>query len=195
MAQTDYENISDEGLMERISNTQDHQAFCHLVQKYTDQFYRAAYRICHNEMEAEDIVQEAFLKIWSGKAAWKTGKGAKFTTWFYRVIVNMSIDQRRKNKPAIYDEFEIADSKILQDEAMIKDLKERSIEMAIQNLPEKQAIALNLCFYEGLSNKEAADIMKVGVKAIESLLMRAKANLRDELIRVDMIEERGHKHG
>ena len=57
------------------------------------------------------------------------------------------------------------------------------LERAIQALPERQKAALNLCFYEGLSNKEAADILGVGVKALESLLMRAKTTLRDEMAR------------
>ena len=76
--------------------------------------------------------------------------------------------------------------------------QEQMLEDAIQELPERQKLALNLCFYEGLSNKEAAEIMEVGVKALESLLMRAKAGLKDILVRQGNLgdeEKRGHYYG
>lgn len=67
--------------------------------------------------------------------------------------------------------------------------KQGALEGAIQSLPERQKTALNLCFYEGLSNREAADIMGVSVKALESLLVRAKGALKDELSRRGMLTE------
>ena len=72
---------------------------------------------------------------------------------------------------------------------MIEQQKQKALEGAMQELPQKQRSALNLCFYEGLSNKEAADILGVGVKALESLLMRGKAGLKDILTREGILEK------
>ncbi len=175
---------SDESLMQRISGG-DHRAFASLVRKHTNRFFSLAYRTLGQYEEAEDVVQEAFLKLWHDPQKWNPSKNTRFTTWFYRVVLNMCIDRQRKasfvsplNMPDL-----LPDSTEKQDEKVIREQKERALEQAIQALPLKQKNALNLCFYEGVSNKEAADIMGVGVKALESLLMRAKAGLKDRLAR------------
>ena len=188
MAQT-LENLSDESLMERVQQN-DHQAFSVLVRRRTDMFYAAAYRVVMNQQDAEDIVQDAFLKIWDRPHLWKEGKGAKFTSWFYRIVMNLSIDKVRQHKKVkISDVEELVSDKNSQEKDLVLDEEQKILEKAIKNLPEKQMIALNLCFYEGISNKEAAEIMKISVKALESLLMRAKAGLKDSLFREGILEQ------
>ncbi len=176
---------SDKSLMARIQNG-DHKAFEILVNRYTGMFFTAAYRMCSHKEEAEDIVQEAFLKLWRNPHSWDSDKGAKFSTWFYRVITNQALDQIRKKRPEYRSDIldNISDNAASDQH---KELEDRSIqddlESAIQSLPPRQKAALNLCFYEGVSNKEAADILGVGIKAVESLLMRAKSGLRDAMAR------------
>lgn len=172
---------SDESLMERVV-AGDHQAFATLVERHTKMFFSAAYRVCGNPVEAEDIVQDAFLKLWAKPQAFDASKGVKFTTWFYRVVSNVAIDAARKKKPQVGAEIVdlMADGAAGADEMLVMDEQQRALEDAIQELPERQKIALNLCFYEGLSNKEAAEVLGVGVKAVESLLMRAKKALKDK---------------
>ena len=191
MAQT-LENLNDEGLMERVQKN-DHQAFAVLVERRTDMFYAAAFRMVMNAHDAEDIVQEAFLKIWNKPKLWKAGKGAKFTTWFYRIVMNMSIDKLRQlskeRNVEITDDLSLNEKS--QEQEMVLNEDQKSLDRALQTLPEKQLLALNLCFYEGLSNKDAAYIMKVSVKAIESLLMRAKAGVKSKLVRDGVIAEKG----
>jgi RNA polymerase sigma-70 factor (ECF subfamily) len=179
---------TDESLMGRIVSG-DQQAFASLVRRHSGLFFSAAFRMCHQEQEAEDIVQEAFLKLWQKPEAFDAAKGVKFTTWFYRVVTNLAIDKVRRKKPQTNPdvlEF-MADKKPLADMAMEEQQEQTALEKAIAALPERQRAALNLCFYEGLSNKEAAEIMDVGVKALESLLMRAKKALREELANAGMI--------
>lgn len=180
---------TDESLMIRIQ-TGDHQAFSELVGRHTQRFYAVAYRTCGHQETAEDIVQEAFLKLWRKPHSWKEGKGAKFTTWFYRVVVNTAYDFGRKKREEYgADNLDIyADDSLGADQALQQRQQQEQLEGAVQALPERQKAALNLCFYEGLSNKEAAEIMGVGVKALESLLMRAKKALKNELIRGGVIE-------
>ena len=180
----DYVNEDDESLMVYIRNG-DHEAFAVLVTRHSRMFYAAAYRMCSHQEEAEDIVQDAFLKLWKNPERWDPENGAKFTTWFYRVVTNQALDHVRKKKPSsksdILDRFE--DDRPDQLESLEESRLQGDLEEAIQALPDRQKAALNLCFYEGLSNKEAAEILGVGVKALESLLMRAKSGLRDELAR------------
>jgi len=185
-------HISDESLMALIVEG-DHRAFASLVERHNRMFFAAAYRICANGIESEDIVQDAFLKLWKKPGAFDATKGVKFTTWFYRVVTNVAIDAARKKKPHASDEviaFQ-ADQGALADEMMEANEQQTALEAAIQELPERQKLALNLCFYEDLSNKEAADILGIGVKALESLLMRAKKSLKETL---NTQEERRIRH-
>lgn len=175
---------SDESLMVDVQHG-DHEAFAILVRRHTKMFFSAAYRMCSSQDEAEDIVQEAFLKLWKNPHGWSPDNGAKFTTWFYRVVTNQALDYVRKKKPS-YDSENLdrfVDGKQNQLQELEDNKMQVDIERAINALPERQRSALNLCFYEGLSNKEAADVLGVGIKALESLLMRAKAGLREEMVR------------
>lgn len=193
----DIENIDDEGLMTLIQKG-DHEAFTLLVKRYTRMFYAAAYRMCSDQDMAEDIVQDAFLKLWNNPDLWDSARGAKFSTWFYRVVTNQAIDTMRKIKNTKGSDVleRMSDDRDSQHD-VLEDAEEQAImEEVIQTLPERQKIALNLCFYEGLSNKEAAEILGVGVKGLESLLMRAKAGLRDELMRRGILAgENGVRYG
>lgn len=172
---------SDESLMVAVKEG-SHQAFSILVRRHTPRFFQMAYRLCGRVQEAEDMVQEAFLKIWKNPMVWKDDKGAKFTTWFYRILFNQNIDRARSKKPvAVDDEYlqSFADDKNTPEMAVFVSEEQKIIEAALNSLPERQKVAITLCFYEGVSNSQAAEIMGVNVKALESLLMRAKMGLRD----------------
>ncbi|MFP4314131.1 MAG: sigma-70 family RNA polymerase sigma factor [Alphaproteobacteria bacterium] len=186
------EKLSDEDLMSRLAKG-DHQAFCVLVRRHTQRFYGCAYRICLHENDAEDVVQDCFLKLWDRPALWQKGQGAKFTTWFYRVVSNRALDIVRKRQCAERtggDELDAAASGDVGQEGMLQITQEqKALEAALSELSERQRQALNLCFYDGFSNKEAAEIMGLGVKALESLLMRAKNALREKMIKQGLIEE------
>lgn len=174
----------------------DQQAFAVLVRRHANMFFGAAYRMCGNVQEAEDCVQNAFIKLWEKPHSFDAGKGAKFTTWFYRVVTNMAIDgMRRRKKHVGADTLDYMPDESGNALDALEDKEARAmLETAIQSLPERQKMALNLCFYEGLSNQEAADIIGIGVKALESLLMRAKAGLREQLVsRPDMNNEERRK--
>ena len=185
----DNKNDSDESLMVRIQNA-DHRAFAQLVGRHTDRFFRTAYRISGDAFEAEDIVQESFLKLWQKPEIWQDGKGAKFTTWFYRIVSNQAVDHVRKKKPQTGLEplEHVVNHAGTQEQTIQRTEEQAMLEDAIGKLPKRQKRALNLCIYEELSNKEAAEIMGVGVKALESLLSRAKGKLKDNLVRSGAIK-------
>lgn len=160
----------------------NHHAFAELVTRHNKKFYSLAYRYVGARDEAEDIVQEAFIKLWEKPLMWQESRGNKFTTWFYKVIVNLCLDRKKKKRNLPLDEkIQIEDEKESHDKTMVRNEAQKVLESEIAALPERQQTALNLCFYEGLSNKEAAEIMGVNLKALQSLLMRAKANLKEKL--------------
>ena len=84
--------------------TGSHDAFAVLVQRHTERFYRLAYRYVQNREEAEDIVQDAFLKLWEDPGRWQPERNSKFTTWFYRIVVNLCLDWQKKKRPLALDE-------------------------------------------------------------------------------------------
>ena len=159
------------------------QAFSVLVQRHTERFYRLAYRYLQNKEAAEDVVQDAFVKLWEDPGRWQAERNNKFTTWFYRIVVNLCLDWRKKKKPLELgdQEFSIVDDREPPDIAIVRAEKQNLLEKEIAALPERQRTALNLCFDEGLSNQEAAEVMGLKLKALQSLVMRAKTTLKERL--------------
>jgi RNA polymerase sigma-70 factor, ECF subfamily len=168
-------------LLERIREGR-HDAFDVLVHRHSDRFYRLAFRVLGNAQAAEDIVQDAFLKLWEDPTRFRADRNVKFTTWFHRVVMNLCLDRRKKKTPQPLaerdewpDEAESADVQLGRRE------EQRQLEREIDALPDRQRVALHLCFEENLSNQEAAERMGVKLKALQSLVMRAKTTLRQRL--------------
>ena len=158
------------------------QAFATLVERHTGRFYRLAYRYLQSKAAAEDAVQDAFLKLWENPAIWQPERNSKFTTWFYRVVVNLCLDLRKRKGPvALDEEIPLIDDREPVDAAMMRIQEQKALEKEIAALPERQRTALNLCFDEGLSNQEAAAVMGVKLKALQSLVMRAKTTLKERM--------------
>jgi RNA polymerase sigma-70 factor, ECF subfamily len=153
------------------------------VQRHTERFYRLAYRYLQNKEAAEDVVQDAFVKLWEDPGKWQAERNNKFTTWFYRIVVNLCLDWQKRKKPLELgdQELTIADDRDSPDISILHAEKQGILEKEIAALPERQRTALNLCFDEGLSNQEAAEVMGLKLKALQSLVMRAKTTLKERL--------------
>lgn len=176
-----FSHLDDESLIRQIQQG-SHEAFAAMVNRYSSRFYRIAYRLVFNKSDAEDMVQEAFLRLWAKPQLWNPGKQAKFTTWFYKVVINLCLDLNKKKKPLdLPEDIELADRRPGQDALLGIHQEEALVDGFIKGLPERQQLALNLCFYEGLSNKEAAEILGIKVKALQSLIMRAKTTLKEKV--------------
>ncbi len=140
-----------------------------------------ATRMLGDRMEAEDIAQEAFVRIWKQAPHWRTGE-AKFDTWLHRVALNLCFDRLRgrREEPAdtLPDEPDPAAAPDQRIEARTRDERVRA---ALAALPVRQREALVLTYYQELSNLEAADLMGISADALESLLARARRTLRTQL--------------
>src|SRR5579883_1719792 len=174
---------SDEALMAAIAEEDDF-AFSQLVQRHLARTVGLATRLMGSRADGEEIAQEAFARVWAHAARWRPSGGgnARFTTWLYRIVVNLAID--RKRRPAfapIEDVVEPADE---ADDGFAQIHHRQvtdAVAAAVMRLPERQRTALTLCFFEGMSNIEAGKIMTLSVGAVESLLVRARRTLRAEL--------------
>jgi RNA polymerase sigma-70 factor (ECF subfamily) len=176
-----FEHHEDKELIFAIQNGAQ-TAFSELVKRYSAKSYNIAFRLVNQKEIAEDIVQECFVKFWSSPKKYDLKKEILFSTWFYRVITNRALDYKRKfiKETNFNESFEPVDNSQNIEEILDDAKFQTTLWNFINKLPEKQQLALNLCFYEGFKNKEAAEIMQISVKAIESLLIRAKNQLKKD---------------
>lgn len=160
----------------------DHNAFAVLVQLYAKEAYAVAYRFVCDRDEAEDIVQTAFLKFWERPAMWNPEFESRFKTWFFRIVVNLCLDWRKKKKPLLNGEsYECLMAESGQEEQFLLTERQALLEVQIKALPKRQRVAINLSYASGLSNKEAAEVMGVSLRSLQSLLMRAKSTIKRNL--------------
>ncbi|MCI5049357.1 MAG: sigma-70 family RNA polymerase sigma factor [Rickettsiales bacterium] len=174
--------MPDESLMDFI-HAGEVRAFETLVSRHHQRFYRQVYRWVLHAEDAEDVVQEAFMKIWSGKARWKAKKKARFTTWFYRILYNQAVDLLRKRNRSVSElKDDIPDEGPTAEDEQIDKQRQMALRSVLKELPERQRIAVNLFYFEDLSQKQIADMMGISVKALESLLSRARTQLRSQVV-------------
>ena len=155
----------------------DGRAAQELARRLTPMLMGYAYRMLKDRAEAEDVVQETMLRLWRAAPGWQTGE-AKVSTWAYRVAGNLAIDRLRKRRTVDLDAAgEPEDGQPSVAEQMQDETRLAALSDAIGQLPERQAAALTLRHFEGLSNPEIAETLDVGVEAVESLTARAKRKL------------------
>ncbi|HVV65042.1 MAG TPA: RNA polymerase sigma factor [Rhizomicrobium sp.] len=152
-----------------------------LMARHLPKMLSVARRMLGSQGEAEDAVQDAFLKLWTHAARWRPGR-ALFETWLYRVTLNKCYDRLRKRPNAKLDEAnEVADPAPAADSLLEGAALAREIEAALGELPERQRAAIVLCHYQECGNIEAAEILGISVEALESLLARGRRTLRAKL--------------
>jgi len=159
----------------------DRAAFDRLSRRHLDRDYGVALRMTGSRADAQDVVQDVFLRLWQRPDAWRPGQ-AQFSTWLYRVVVNRCLDLKRRPKGTDLDSVEEPQAPDANAEDSLLDAeRSRALDDAVNHLPERQRAAIVLTYTAGLRNAEAASAMDISVKAFEALLVRAKRELRDFL--------------
>ena len=155
----------------------DRATFRVLAQRHLGSVITLAAHILGNRNDAEDIAQEAMLRVWINAPRWKPV--ARFRTWLTRIVVNLCLDRRRRAAwLPLETAGQIADSAPDAEAQRETGERERLLTGAIGQLPDRQRVAITLTYAEGLSNAETAEILDTTVSAVETLLSRAKATLR-----------------
>jgi RNA polymerase sigma-70 factor, ECF subfamily len=159
----------------------DRAAFDRLSRRHLDRAYAVALRMSGSRADAEDVVQDVFLRLWLRPESWRPGQ-AQFSTWLYRVVVNRCLDLKRRPKGTDLDSVEEPqDPDPNAEDSLLQAERSRALEHAVAQLPERQRAAIVMTYTAGLRNAEAASAMDISVKAFEALLVRAKRELRDYL--------------
>lgn len=156
-------------------------AFGMLAARHSPALRRLATRMLGDSAEAEDVVQDCLVRLWRHAPAWRPS-GAGLIGWLHRVTANLCHDRLRRTRPLTMpelperiDEAPLADSLIEAEQAMAE------LARALAGLPERHRTALVLCYLEGHSNAAAAAMLDLNIKAMESLLLRARRRLRAAL--------------
>lgn len=161
----------------------DNIAFDQLASKYTESMYALAYQMTQQSALAEDIVQECFIKMWQHADAWQPHK-AKFSTWLHRIVMNRCIDELRsasqRSNQSLDTENLLCSAQSVEQQASEHE-QQQHYQQAMQHLAHNQRTALALIYSSGLSNRDAANVMGLKLKAFESLLLRAKQNLQQQI--------------
>lgn len=182
--------LNDLELIERLK-TGDQQAFRAIVDSWKDMVYNTSLGIVQNAEDAEDVTQEVFVQVYESVNQFKGD--SKFSTWLYRIAVTKSLDHLRKKKRKKrfafvqslfgYNEEEVNHQPDFQHPGVTMENKENAAVLfrAIEKLPDNQKTAFTLHKLEGLSYQEIAEIMETTVSSVESLMHRAKGNLKKYL--------------
>ncbi|NOD61770.1 MULTISPECIES: RNA polymerase sigma factor [unclassified Ruegeria] len=185
-------SLSDDALLGRFADGNAEAARV-LTDRLGPRCYSVALRMLGNRTEAEDVTQEAMMRLWQMAPDWVSGQ-AKVSTWLYRVTLNLCVDIRRKKTPdRLSDVPEPEDGQASVVDRMQDEARKDALQIALAELPERQRQAVVLRHIEELPNPEIAGIMGVSVEAVESLTARGKRSLA--AILAGRREELGYDNG
>jgi RNA polymerase sigma-70 factor (ECF subfamily) len=156
-------------------------AMTEFISRYYQRITDFAWRHMGRKADAEDIAQEAFIRVWRKARDWQDRQLPPHS-WLYRITYNLCIDELRKRKPEtdVDEHFDISGDDSPENN-LYQLQKDKLLAAAFATLSESQRTAIALCNYQGFSNKEAAGVMDISVEALESLLARGRAKLRKQL--------------
>jgi len=176
--------MTDEEVVCRVRGGEP-RLFAELVTRHRDAVYATALRLLGNTADAEDVAQEAFLKAFRGLAGFRGD--ARFSTWLYRITVNLCADHaRRHGRPdrrtrAIDDAGEIADGRTDLEAGVLAAEERRAVERAVMDLEDRYRSIVVLHYYQKLSYEEIAAVLDMPLKTVETRLYRARRMLRGAL--------------
>jgi RNA polymerase sigma-70 factor (ECF subfamily) len=186
------DGLSDAEVMLRVKAGDD-SAFDFLVQKYRRPMIGFMYRMARNPAVAEDLAQEVFLRVYRSRENYEVS--AKFSTWLYRIATNLAANylrDTRHERPEVtvsIDEpdedtgltVDIQDSSLSAEETILRSERLAAIRQRVQELPERQRMAVVMHKYQQMDYRQIAEVLKLSESATKSLLFRAYETLRGQL--------------
>jgi len=182
-------NLNERELIEQLRQGNE-PAFRWLVENYRNRVFHTVLNILQDTDEAEDAAQETFIQVFESIRSFK--EESSLSTWIYRIAVHKALDKlrRRKTRQQLHkilpwwmpDEKKSAGT-LFRHPGIVTENKEKAAVLfkAIESLPEKQKLAFTLIKVQGMNYEEACEILQQNIKAVESLISRAKVNLQKQL--------------
>ncbi len=179
---------SDAGLLDRYA-AGDPLAARLLTERHVPRIHALARRMLGDDQEAEDVTQEAMLRLWKQAPSWRAD-GAKLSTWLYRITANLCIDRlRRRRETSAGDLPDPADPAPAALDRISDRERAAALQRALAALPDRQRLAIVLRHLEERSNPEIAAVLDTSIEAVESLLARGRRNLAARLRGADIEPE------
>ena len=167
----------DEARLVALVREGDQRAYSDLVIRHLPAIEVYAKRIVDDDNLARDIAQDVMVVLWQRSGDFNPSK-ARLTTWLHRIAHNRCVDIMRKRQREVSLDVLDSEQPIVESDSA---KHQQPIDVALMRLPESQRTALVLTYYQNLSNREVAEIMNSSVRAVESLLVRARGNLKKQL--------------
>jgi RNA polymerase sigma factor (sigma-70 family) len=184
-------DLSDLEILESIRNG-NYSDYALLIDKYKNRAFSMLTRMLKNEMDAEEVLQDSFLKAFNGLKNFKNE--AKFSTWFYRIVYNTALTRLSGKQRKIESEMSSIDDQLeLQSDYDFENSEKadlnKFINEMIKQLPPKYATVINLFYIDGMSCEEISEVMNNTVSNVKVILHRSRNALKDLLISKDYIKE------
>jgi RNA polymerase sigma-70 factor (ECF subfamily) len=174
-------DADDDELMALVQR-RDQAAFGRLVSRHLGSLHRYLVRLTGSAADADELAQETFLRLWQRAGSYRPGT-VKPTTWLHRIAHNLAVDELRRRRPSGPELLEPEADETADPEALAASRETaQRLAAALDALPAGQRSALLLCQVQGFSNRDAAAILGVTVRSVESLVARARRTLRGALL-------------
>lgn len=162
----------------------DKQAYAHIINNYKNQLYATILRMTKNPQDAQDLVQDAFIKVYRNLE--KYDASGSFSSWLYRVAINHCMDEFRKKRYAM-TQIEIDEERVVEPNhpelVFLKKEKSRQLERLIGTLPEDERLIILLRYVNEISYEEIGEVMDVPLSTVRNKLHRAKKKMRETVKR------------
>ncbi|MFN3487632.1 MAG: RNA polymerase sigma factor [Emticicia sp.] len=177
------DNQKDINLLNRI-RTGDKSAYAALINRHKDYAFTVAYRILNNREDAEEVAQDAFMQVFGALQSFNAE--SKFTTWFYRIVFNAALMQKRKNRVESVDIETSSEAFLVRHssdsaEDLRKNERKSAIKKALQNLSADDSVMITLFYLKELSLEEIAEITKISAETAKVKIHRARKRLAEEM--------------
>jgi RNA polymerase sigma-70 factor, ECF subfamily len=164
----------------QAATSRDAKAFASLMTRHYAIVYRVIWRVMNGHADAEDVTQEAFMRLWNNPSQLRDATALR--AWLIRVATNLANDRYRGQSMAGQETMDdLADERDSAAQALMRNEAQIRIDRAIARLPDRQRLALTLIHLENLGQRTAAEIMELSIDALESLVARARRALKEDL--------------
>ena len=183
VARVDYAGLTDEQLLGRVADHRDEDAFAELYQRYSRPVYSLIARLLRDRTTGEDVMQEAFSAVWRAARSYRQDRGS-VVAWLFTIARNAAVDAARSRRPVSFgDPPESIDLEPTPDVRVAADMEAFRVHVAVDSLPRRERDVIALAYFEGLSQSEVADRLRIPLGTVKTRTRSALGRLAERLER------------